>query len=954
MKYLYNIITILGLFSLLQWNNANAQTLSLKESEEIKLVAQRKIQNGYKDLLNFITDESIGDAEKLATIKDSYGNSNIQVFYNNQTILEDDINPNYYNNANIHDLTVEKYLNNLDILYTKGTENSIDLNIISTSNVKQGSNYMYIKVYFESLFNNKHKTINIPYRKTQRVAELRITKNGKKWVANITRVAFGNTSEENGKDDIVIKTETSNEPIASNTEAETTQNDDLKKEQSDFQRHLSDADDAFKSKEFELSIQAYLEALKKDKDDYGKTFYIKKQISLAKREILKEQELKKQEEERLAQKQKEQNYLRFIAEAKLWQRKRDYNKSIQQYQSAFRIKPDSAYLYQETIRELNKELNIKTETDEMFLAGNFKELKKKYDNYIKKDKSNSDYFLGRAKCAIQLGDSPKSILEDLNESINLDFQNVGALSTRAEYYVSQNNIPKAIADYTSVLSIEPDNAAIYNTRAALKIRTNNLQGAFDDYDKAVELDPKNPQYYFERASLHTQNSAWQKAISDYSANITLNPNAVLAYYYRGNAQFNLQHYKEAGLDFGKAIELQLQDDLYKIIRDRSETFFLTGDKALINGDINEARTNFTNSVLTLPANSRAWYKIGECYFVEKNFTKAIENYTTAIVHNEAYDDAFYKRGVSKYNLGRYKESIEDFHKTNTIVSNYFDALLYEGRALMQLQDFKNAIVIFQRIKISKSSIEKSYSKEFFANMHHYLGVSMVQEKYFAEANLELTTAIKLNNEFSEAYFYRGLTFNELGKSDLALSDLNQTILLGPDTYQKQMAKGIALFYLNQFVQAAEAFQNSVDLDTLKKNISEAYRMKAYSLFKSEKYNEAINAFISTIGNKTGDLDVSIYRDLATCYLFDGQSGKALEIINASLKTNPDNTELNYLLACYYIQSTNIPEGLKVLEKLLTSKAIDPSFIKKDKLINVIDNKLRSTKEFKELIKRTSK
>lgn len=954
MRKIYHI-SLLLIVTLIYSTAINAQTITQKESEEIKLAAKRKVQNGLKDLLNFITDESIGDAEKLATIKDSYSSSTIQVFYNNQTILEDDINPNYFNGNNIHDMSVEKYLNTLDILYTKTIESSIDINVLSVSNVKQAAGLMYIKVYFESQFKNSHKTIKLAYKKTLRVAELRIERSGKKWVANVTRVAFGDAADENGKNDIVLKENSDPSTSNANIEPETNQvEESQKRELNEFTQLLADADDAFKTKEYEIALQAYSEALKKEKDEYGKTFYIKKQVSLTKREIQKEQELKKQEAERQLQKQKEQNYTRLINEAKSLERRRIYEKSIQQYQAAFRIMPDSAYLYQDAVRNLNKELSIKTEADEMFLAGNFKELKKKYDSYLKKDRSNPDYFLGRAKCSIQLGDSPKYILEDLNEAINLDFQNTAAFIARAEFYVSQSNIPKAIADYTSFLNIEQDSASVYAIRASLKIRTNNIQGAFEDYDKAVILDKKNPKYYYERASLNTQNGTWQKAIADYSEVIALDAKMVLAYYYRGDAYYNLKKYKEAGQDFSQALNMQVAENFVDIIRQRSEEFFASGNKALDGKDIALALTNFTNSILILPSNYRSWFKIGECYQENNKFIEAIENYTTAIKHNENYDDAFYKRGLAKYRLGRYNESLEDFHKANEIVSNYYDAIFYEARTLMQLKNFKSAITLFQKIKIAKPTIEKSFSKEFFANSHMYAGISMIEEKYIAEANNELSLAIKLNPNLSEAYYYRGLTYNELNKQESALSDLNQTITLGPNNYKKEMARGIALFYMGNYAPAASAFQESINLDTLKKNYYDGYKMKAYSLFKLDQHTQASEAFVNALENKSDQEGESLFRDLATSYLFDGQSSKALSIIEQVLKNNPNNSEVNYLLACYYIQTQKIDEALKVLEKLLVANAIDNSFIKKDRLINIIDSNFRSSKEYKALLKKVSK
>ncbi len=948
-----------------------SQDISQKESEEIKLVAKRKVQNGLKDLLNFITDESIGDAEKLATIKDSYSPSNVQVFYNAESIIEDDINPNFINSSTIQDLSVEKYLNNLDVLYVKSSESTIEFTINNVSNIKRG-NYLYIKVYFDSQFGSKHKTINIAYQPTKRVAELRIEKINRKWVTNITRIAFAIPEDSVAftRNDIELKAavvESDSLIAALLLKAE---NEKALKEAQEqerikiaFDKILADADDAYKTQEFDLALQAYNDAQLKSKDEYGKAFYIKKQISLTNKAIQREIERKrKEEEERKRQEElkaleaRENAYKQNISEAKLSERARRYAKAIDLYQAAFAIKPDSSVRYQDNIRNLNEKLSIKTEFDEMFLAGNYKELKKKYDEFIdkKKIKNNSDYYLGRAKCLIKLGESSKSILEDLNQSITLDFANTDALRTRAEFYLQQNNLPKAIADYTSFLNIERDSANVFNIRASLRIRTNNTQGAFEDYDKAISIDPKNPRFYYDRAILNTQNAIWNKAFADYSEAINLDPNYTMAFYQRGDALFHLLKYKEAGSDFMKAIELKLPDDLIKDIQSRADVFYNEGDKAFDAQQTDIALKQFVNATLIKPNFARAWYKRGECYFAKKDYQKAIENYTTATTHDNNYDDAFYKRGVSKFNLGAYRESIEDFKKTISIMPTFYAALLGESNALMQLKDYKSAILPFQKIKIAEREIEKFYPKTFFAETHNNLGICMYMTKYFQEAIPEFSTAIKLNEQYAEAYYYRGLTNIELNKYSDAVEDLQKSINIDPTKFEKYVAKGNSLYTLGKYQDAIAAFDNAISYDKNKQDLFNSYRMRANTYLKLEKYNETIEDFSKAFDINAANADEWFLKDFATAYLFTNQPEKAFDALNKSLKRNAENNETQYVLGCYYLLKNDTAEAMKVFEKLLQAKYINSQYIKKDKLMASVKKEFKDNKEFKDLIKRLSK
>ncbi len=965
MKKLYVVLLLLPFLY------SHGQDVSPKESEEIKLVAKRKIQNGLKDLLNFITDESIGDAEKLATIQDSYSPSNVQVFHNIESIIEDDINPNFFNASNIQDLSVEKYLNNLDVLYIKTTESTIDFTINKISNVKRG-NYLYIKVYFDSQFGSKHKTIGATYQKTKRVAELRVDKINRKWLANITRIAF-ETPEDSAafvKNDIELKSEivasdslTAILLLKAETDRALKEAEEQRKLRADFDKLLADADDAFKTQEFDLALQAYNDVQKKSKDEYGKAFYIKKQISLTNRAILKEIERKKQEEEqrkleaeRKVQEAREAAYRQNISDAKLAERARRFGKSLAFYQAAFVIKPDSSIRYQDNIRSLNEKLSIKTELDEMYSSGNFKELKKRYDDFIdkKKIKTNTDYYLGRAKTLIKLSESPKNILEDLTQAITLDFANSDALRTRAEFYLLQNNLPKSIADYTSFLNIEKDSAAVFSIRASLRIRTNNIQGAFEDFDKAITIAPENPKYYFERGVLNTQNNAWNKAFNDYSEAIELDSIYTLAYYQRGDALFNLTKYKEAGEDFGKATALKLQDDLVQNIKNRAEVFYAEGDKSFENQQIDAALKNFVNATLITPQLAKAWYKRGECYARKKEYPTAIENYTTAISNDSRYDDAYYKRGLAKYNLEEYRDCIEDFRRAASISPTYYAAVMQESKALMNLKEYKSAILPYQKIKIAERDIEKLYPKSFFAETHSNLGICMYMTKFYQEAIPEFTAAVKLDEQYGEAFYYRGLTYVELAKYDDAVDDFQKSIVIDPSKFEKHSAKGTSLYNLGKYPEAIISFENAIKYDKEGQSLGNSHKMKGYAYMKTEKYQEAIDDFTKAIEADTTEHDEWFYKDLANVYLFTKQAENAMTALTKSLEKNAANNETQYSLACYHVLKNDTPEALKVFEKLLQAKSINAQFIKKDKLLNSIQKDFRDNKELKEMIKKYGK
>lgn len=153
-------------------------SLSMRDAQEIKLLAQRKVERGLVDLLNTISFEDLGEFERKALMTDSYGDSPNKLFYNVEVIVEDDINPEHTGAGRPMDVVVDKYLSNLELFYKKSAENTITFTDFRLSNVKKTS-YFYVKVFYKSFFKGQHNQIAIPYKAVERVAEIRAEKKAK-------------------------------------------------------------------------------------------------------------------------------------------------------------------------------------------------------------------------------------------------------------------------------------------------------------------------------------------------------------------------------------------------------------------------------------------------------------------------------------------------------------------------------------------------------------------------------------------------------------------------------------------------------------------------------------------------------------------------------------------------------------------------------------------------------
>ncbi|MBT28922.1 MAG: hypothetical protein CMO01_04600 [Thalassobius sp.] len=142
--------------------------------------------------MNTIASPGLSKLERDKLKENSYTESANQIFLDNKVIVEDDIDPSYYQSSNkVKDLSIERYLNDLDLFYSKSNNSTISFSNIKASEVKQGS-YIYLEVYFESKFTGKHQTIFENYKPTKRVATIIAKKEGRSWKMLIGSIVFYN------------------------------------------------------------------------------------------------------------------------------------------------------------------------------------------------------------------------------------------------------------------------------------------------------------------------------------------------------------------------------------------------------------------------------------------------------------------------------------------------------------------------------------------------------------------------------------------------------------------------------------------------------------------------------------------------------------------------------------------------------------------------------------------
>jgi hypothetical protein len=143
----------------------------------------------------------------------------------------------------------------------------------------------------------------------------------------------------------------------------------------------------------------------------------------------------------------------YIIQARIEENKRDYHAAVKFYTRAIELAPEKRGLYEARIKELNTHSGIISDLESKYNAGDYEGAEKAYTELLKNppvntNYSNSDYFLGRAKCFDKMGQLTKSYnkqveynhdaLRDYSKSYEYDKDNMEAIQRRAELYKRMN------------------------------------------------------------------------------------------------------------------------------------------------------------------------------------------------------------------------------------------------------------------------------------------------------------------------------------------------------------------------------------------------------------------------------------------------------------------------------------------------------------------------------------
>jgi hypothetical protein len=156
-----------------------------RDKDEIRFNARRKVEKDLPELLNTLNLDDLGASEQDTLIKNAFSKSFNQVFYDENSIIEDDMSPFTQAASNPSEMLVKKYLNGFVFFYEKSGVPTVEVENVVVGTIEEREGQFYVKVSYSSIFKGLNKITKKTLPLLQRIAELKVVKNEKLWTTYI-------------------------------------------------------------------------------------------------------------------------------------------------------------------------------------------------------------------------------------------------------------------------------------------------------------------------------------------------------------------------------------------------------------------------------------------------------------------------------------------------------------------------------------------------------------------------------------------------------------------------------------------------------------------------------------------------------------------------------------------------------------------------------------------------
>jgi len=225
-------------------------------------------------------------------------------------------------------------------------------------------------------------------------------------------------------------------------------------------------------------------------------------------------------------------------------------------------------------------------------------------------------------------------------------------------------------------------------------------------------------------------------------------------------------------------------------------------------------------------------------------------------------------------------------------SNFVDLATYEN---IEKKINAYTLLILKKPDYPNNYIERA---KLYFNLHE-----------FDKSVSDLSTAIQLDNNQDEAYFWRGMSLARNGQINAGITDLDIYLKRNPTSSRGYTKRGVRYIWKGDLKQAERDLKRAVQLDS---NNAEAHDDLGVIFAQRGELNKAIEHFSTTI--KIDPDYQKAWHNLATAEFLSLNYGPALNYINKALRLSPDSKSSLLLKGEIFMAQGETDKARKIRDK----------------------------------------
>ena len=468
---------------------------------------------------------------------------------------------------------------------------------------------------------------------------------------------------------------------------------------------------------------------------------------------------------------------------------------------------------------------------------------------IRCDPTNAQFFVDRGM-AFAANNELDPAIANFDAALEFNPVHAGAYVQRAAAYSLEGNVPKGLADVTEAIRQRPEARQLWYARALIHLDRGTIEEAIADCNEALRIAPDYDLGYEARARAEAQLEDWDKVLSDTAAALALYPKLPTAHFLRGRAFTFRGDFDRAIEEFNEALRLDSSFQ-WAVIR-RAENYGYRREYSRALQELRRSLANFPR--WEAPHLALAWFRATCPHDAYRNGTEAIA---------EAMKGCELSHWTTWYGVDALAAAYAEYGDFDAAVRYVTLALKMPGASPKERIFMERRLSLYEhRIAVrdvgasggSRNVIEegiRAYARQNYDRAIQCFNtvlppnpggsVTAALFHFFDGTHDEKSRvpwAASASQPLSNAFYYRGLSYEKKREWDHAIADFTAAVHREPQSTLALAERGISYGHQNKTDRALRDFDEII---RLKPNDALAYALRADSLQLTKQWDAAVEA-----------------------------------------------------------------------------------------------------------------